>query len=261
MRTLIVQSYRTSDVAPWITDCLRSVRSWAAGLGYAYEFLDDSFFDYAPVWVRKRCGSQILPITDVARLYLLRDRLRVSWDRVVWIDADVLVFAPEKFVLQDAPYGLCFELWSRTAANGEPEFGEAINNAVLQMTPQQPLLDFLIFASEEVLRTRAQEQINTVVVGTRLLSALGSVMPLRVLQNVGLFTPQLVRDIAAGGSELLARWAIRFGRPIGAANLCASMQGRQFSGARVDAADMQRAVDMLLRTCGDVVNVPLLASA
>ena len=40
------------------------------------------------------------------------------------------------------------------------------------------------------------------------------------------------------------------GLPIGAANLCASMQDRDSHGARVDAAEMQRLVDLLLSSGG-----------
>src|SRR4029079_13839139 len=94
MQTLVIQSYRTRDVAAWISACLRSVQAWAAAAGYRYEFVDDRLFDYAPAWVRERCGKQLLPITDVARMYLLRERLAHGWDRVIWVDADVLVFAP-----------------------------------------------------------------------------------------------------------------------------------------------------------------------
>ena len=80
-------------------------------------------------------------------------------------------------------------------------------------------------------------------------------MPLRVLQNVGLFTPLLVRELATRSGVLLGRWTARFGRPIGAANLCASMVDRVASGVRVDAAGMQAAVDALMITRqGAVVN-------
>ena len=58
MRTLVVQSYRTRDVAAWIAQCLASVRDWAARRGFAYDFVDDRFFDYAPPWVRERCARQ-----------------------------------------------------------------------------------------------------------------------------------------------------------------------------------------------------------
>lgn len=255
MRTLIIQSYRTHNVASWISDCMHSVRAWADERSYEYEFVDDHLFDYAPGWVRQLCGAKILPITDVARMYLLREYLQRGWDRVVWVDADVLVFASQKFVLDDAaPYSLCRELSVYVNPEREVRFDEMVNNAVLLVTPRQPMLDFWIFAVEEILRDSVPDEIDSLTAGTRFFTNVAMAMPVRVLQNIGLFTPPLIRDIAAGGGALLEQWVARFGRPIGAANLCASMQDREYSGARVGAADMQRAVEVLLNTRGELVN-------
>jgi hypothetical protein len=255
MKTVILQSYRTRDVAPWMDECLHSVRDWAARHGHAYEFFDDRFFDYAPAWVRELCGTEILPITDVARLYLLRDYLGRGWDRAVWVDADVLVFAPDKFILDGkAPYSLCYELACLVTPEQGAQFGGYVNNAVMFVTPNQPMLDFWIFAAEEILRTRGPQKVFSTIVGTRFFSALAGAMPLRATEDVGLFIPPLIRDIASGGGVLLDQWAAQLRKRVAAANLCASMQDRHFSGATVSAADMQKAVDVLLQTRGEVVN-------
>lgn len=255
MRTLIVQSYRTHDVAAWIHACLESVRAWAATSGYEYEFVDDRFFDYAPDWVRQRCGKHVLPITDVARMRVLRERLEQGWDRVVWIDADVLVFAPELFVLDDsAPYALCEELWLRVNAAQEIVTEEKVNNAVMLLTRHQPMLAFWIFAVEEILRTLAPHEIGPLTASTLFFTDLARIMPLRVLHNVGLLSPPVVRDIARGGGAIANAWARAFGHPIGAANLCASLQDQFSAGAQVGAAELQQCVDVLLRTRGAVIN-------
>jgi hypothetical protein len=255
IKTLVVQSYRTGDVAPWIRTCLESVQAWATARGYRYEFMGDRLFEYAPLWVRKRCGGQILPVTDVARMYLLRERLRLGWERVVWIDADVLVFAPERFALDDsAPYTLCDEVWLRLSHTLETETVEKVHNAVMMVTPRQPMLDFWIFAVEEILRAHAPQDIGPLTAGTHFFTNLAKTMPLRVLRNVGLFSPPVVRDLASGGGESVRRWAQDFNHPIGAANLCASLQDRELAGVRIGADEMQRAVDILLRTRGAIVN-------
>ena len=111
--TLIVQSYRTHDVAPWLLKCMASVKAWADAMGYAYEFVDDRFFDPVPAWYRERCGKQLLPVTDLARLLLIQERFARGWQRVAWIDADILVFDPERFRIDiggDAAF--CRELWT-----------------------------------------------------------------------------------------------------------------------------------------------------
>jgi hypothetical protein len=254
MHTLVIQSYRTTDVAPWIRRCLDSTRAWAAARGFDYEFVDDRLFGFAPAWVRERCGSQILPVTDVARLYLLRERLEQGWQRVIWVDADVLVFAPERFVLDDAmPYALCRELWL-AERSGQIETVECVNNAVIMMSQRLPLLDFWIFAAEEILRTHPPGPVDKLLVGTRLLTDIANAMPLRVLNSIGLFSPPVVRDLAQGGGAASRAWARQFAHPIGAANLCASLQDHQSGGARVGAEELESAVDALLATRGSIIN-------
>ncbi len=70
--TLIVQSYRTTRVSSWIIACMASVKQWATDKNYAYEFVDDRFFEPVPDWYRKKCIKQILPVTDLARLLLIQ---------------------------------------------------------------------------------------------------------------------------------------------------------------------------------------------
>ena len=252
-QTLVIQSYRTRDVAAWIRTCLRSVQAWAEAAGYRYEFVDDRLFDYAPAWVRQRCVDQLLPVTDVARMRLLRERRAQGWQRVIWIDADVLVFAPERFNLDgETPYALCQELWLRVNAAQQIETEEKVNNAVMLLTQGQPMLDFWIFAVEEILSVHAPHEIGPLTASTHFFTELAAIMPLRVLRNVGLLSPPLVRDLAQGGGALTREWARRFGHPIAAANLCASLQDKPSAGAVVGAAEMERAVEVLLQSRGAV---------
>jgi len=258
MRTLVVQSYRTRDVAAWIAQCLASVRDWAARRGFAYDFVDDRFFDYAPPWVRERCARQLLPLTDVARLYLLRERLDAGYERVIWVDADVLVFAPEAFTLAGVHgYSLCREVWLRVGADGAAQIEEKVNNAVIVADRGHPFLDFWRFATEEILRAHAAEDIGPLSGSTVPLTELARLMPVRVLPQVGLFSPPLVREAAAGGGPLLRAWAQHFGQPIAAVNLCASLQDRSAGGDSVGAAELEGAVRQLLHTRGAVVNAAL----
>ena len=71
--TLVVQAYEAGATPGWIDRCMRSVREWAASRGYDYAFTD-RFFGLAPDWFRTRCGSQLGPLTDVARLVLIAIR-------------------------------------------------------------------------------------------------------------------------------------------------------------------------------------------
>jgi len=262
MRTLVLQSYRTSDVAAWIRACLGSVQAWAETAGHRYEFVDDRFFDYAPEWVRRRCGKQLLPITDVARMRLIRERLAQGWERVIWVDADVLVFAPESFAIDPTmPYALCHELWLRVNAQGALESEEKVNNAVMVLTREQPMLNFWIFAVEEILRAHAPHEVGPLTASTLFFTDLARIMPLRVLHNVGLLSPPVVRDLARGGGAIAREWARRFGRPTAAANLCASLQDKDSAGATVGAEELLQAAQALLRTRGALLNDALAMRA
>jgi len=225
---------------------MASVRDWASLRGYEYEFVDDRLFDYAPAWVRERCGAQKLPVTDVARLHLLRERLAQGWQRVVWIDADVVVFAPQRFMLDDtAPYALCPEFWVRSTPSGRLEVIEKVNNAVTVITRDQPMLDFWIFAVEEILRVHSTEQIGPLITGTIFYTDLAKIMPLRVVQDASLISPSTVNDIANGGGRYLELWKRSVPGRVSAINLCASLQDQRYHNVCLSADDMQRAVDVL----------------
>ena len=71
-QTLVIQSYRRVGVPAWLRRCMDSVSDWARQSGFAYEFVDDSLFALLPDWFRERCGDQLLPQTDLARLMLMR---------------------------------------------------------------------------------------------------------------------------------------------------------------------------------------------
>jgi hypothetical protein len=99
MKTIVYQSYRTQQVPPWITTCMGTVRAWADQQGFDYRFYDDGFFEYAPQWFRDKAQHGICPVTDLARLVVARELLAQGYERTVWVDADLLVFAPEQLRL------------------------------------------------------------------------------------------------------------------------------------------------------------------
>ena len=103
MKTVVYQSYRTTGVAAWIAQSMESVRSWAEGLGFAYERIDDAFFAPVPGWYRDKVGGEIVRMSNLARLLAAR-RLLGEHERVVWVDANVVVFNPARLVV-DAPRG------------------------------------------------------------------------------------------------------------------------------------------------------------
>ncbi len=257
MDTLVVQSYRREGVAPWLRRSLASVEAWARGAGHAYEFVDDQLFDALPDWFRERCGDRLLPQTDLARLLLIRDRLAGGARRVVWLDADVFVFAPEHLRLAgDGGYAFCREAWLDRGGDGCVTVTPKVNNVALVFAAGNPMLDFLIHACLNIAVHRAPGSIGTFDFGPVLLTQLSHLMPLPVIDCVGMVSPLLAAEIGRGGGPLCATYAMACGHPLGAANMCGSLVGDPRMPG-FDEAALSRAMDVLERTRGHVINAHL----
>ena len=260
MKTIVLQSYRTHNIPGWIATCLQSVADWAKRSGFDYVLIGDEFFDYAPAWARERCGAQIFPVTDLARLNLIRDYLDRGYDRAIWLDADVIVFAPQYMrVDTESGYAFSHEIVLSVAPDGGVRLSAPrINNAVMVFEAGHPMLEFYRFATEAILRHAPPGEIERTAVGPKFLVALNGAMPVERLTSVGLFVPKLMEDIASGGHELCAAYARQFGFPMGAANLChftrhfADEESRQ----RLDLV-FERAISRLIETRGEILNAHL----
>jgi hypothetical protein len=257
MKTIVLQSYRTHNIPGWITTCLQSVADWAKQSGFDHALIGDEFFDYAPAWARERCGTQIFPVTDLARLYLIRDYLGRGYDRAIWLDADVIVFAPHLLKMDTVSgYAFSHEVMLGEAPDGSMRLSApSINNAAMVFEAGHPMLEFYRFASEAILRHAPPGDVERTAVGPKFLVALNGAMPVERLTSVGLFTPKLMMDIAQGGPTLCAIYARQFGFPMGAANLC------HFTHHLADDANRQQldqvfeqAIQQLLTTQGDILN-------
>jgi hypothetical protein len=253
MSTVVLQSYRTTDVAPWIARSLDTVRGWAASQGFSYAFLDDAFFDILPAWFRARAGGDRVIMSDLARLLHAR-RLLGEHERVVWVDADVTVFDPEAFRVE-APegYALCREIWLSPAPGGRFTVSPRVNNMVMVLARANPFLDFYIHACERVARGVAAP-LGKLDLGTKMLSMFHLGMPLPLLGSVALLSPLVLADVARGGGEISRIYMDRLGTAVHAANLCASLSGQIFDGVAVSEALFDAAVERLLASRGEALN-------
>jgi hypothetical protein len=252
MKTVVYQSFRTERVPGWITTCMATVRSWAESSGFDYRFIDDSFFELAPAWYRERCAGEICPVADLARLVMARDLLRQGYDRTVWLDADMLVFAPQALSVETSePYAFCFELWAFRDAAGQLQVRRAVNNSITLFSKGNSQLDFFI---DTALRIAAsQPRVHKLSISSLFLTALAKVMPMPLLNNVGIFSPLLMNDVA-GDETLLPAYASELPAPIAAANLCGSLAGQTMEGALADEAAYMTVIDKCLSSRGNVVN-------
>jgi hypothetical protein len=252
MKTVVYQSYRTERVPGWITTCMASVRSWAKAKGFEYRFIDDSFFELAPPWFRERCAGEICPITDLARLMMARDLLAAGYDRTVWVDADMLVFAPQALSVETPePFAFCFEVWAFRDEAGKLQFSRTVNNSITVFSKGNAQLDFFIDATLRI--AASQPRLHKLAIGSRFLTAFVQLVPTPLLTNVGLFSPLLMNDIA-GDESLLPAYGAQLAAPLACANLCGSLVGQAMHGSTAQDTAYQRVVEKCLSTQGSVVN-------
>ena len=254
MKTIVYQSYRTEDVPGWITRCLKTVRRWADHKGFEYEFIDDRLFDYVPKWFREKVGENKLLMSDLARLELAREFLGSGYKRTIWIDADIVVFDPDRFDIEVIEeYRFCREVWIERTQEGTGRALGRVNNAVTVFVASNSMLDFYIHACKSMIGNRSGEFPN-IFIGTTFLTHLHKALRFPLIDNVGLFSPPVTTDLAAGGGDMVDAYMKAFGRPLQAGNLCASFRNKNYNGIIMTDSVYDRAIDHLLETEGNLLN-------
>jgi hypothetical protein len=247
MKTVVLQSFRTTDVPDWISRCLASVRSWAARSGYEYEFTDDSIFALCGAEYLARAENNPRTITNLARLELAKARLSAGYDRAIWLDADVFVFAPDRLKINlRSGYAFGLEVWVSVQADGEILRRRTVHNAAFVFTKDQVDLDFFISTIRHVVMTR--KITSNRQVGVWLVSGLVQPFAFPVLTQIGMLGPHMLQAIVEDRSLLLKAFAELTLTGVFAANLCLSLQDQ--SGLTL----LQSAMDRLEATGGEIIN-------
>ncbi len=251
-RTIILQSHR-ADPPPPITTCIDTVRAWASDAGHDYAFERDELFNRLPSWFVEAVADNRLMMSDLARLLWLREQLD-RYDLAVWIDADVLVFAPERFAIHcGGSYGVCRETWIRRGGRGQFLATHGLHNALLAFRRNNPLLDFYIYACGALVHNRASNLVDHAL-GPDLLGRFADVLGANIIPNVGLFSPVVTAAVAAGKGRAVAAYRAAHGEPVYAANMCASFLGRPANDGGLTPRTLERAITKLLKTGGAIVN-------
>lgn len=251
-RTVVFQSFRNVDVPAWLNRCLQTVQFWSRAKGYEYLFVDDRFFDCVPDWYREKVLGQKQLMSDLARLILARELLDKGYERVIWIDADVAVFDPDRF---DLPLtsAFCREIWVTRIASLFTYYRRKVNNAVAVFTRDNGFLDEYIEDCQRIVRQK-RGTLSPGEVGTVYLTKRYRQNHYPLIRSVGLFSPILLQGIAAGNERLIACYLRRMGSPIYAANLTLSYRNRSFRGVEMQDAMYEEILDELLRTQGELIN-------
>lgn len=244
------QAWVGRPAPPFVERCLASTAAWARAQGFDYRRLGEEFLDVLPGWYRERLGSHIVQQTNLARLRYAREVLAAGADRAVWVDADVLVFDPGALVFEVPDgFALCREAWMQPGRTGLSCIYGA-NQAVVVADRGNPLLDYLVWAHETLVRDRPQN-IRPFGTATALLAAIHDATPLPLVTNIAMATPTMLREIASGDAGPVTReYVRRHGYATQAVNLTLSMLGTSFAGTVASEGDCDAAVEVLLATRG-----------
>ena len=236
-RVLIVQSFCEFEEDHWIAPCLRSVQQWAHHCGYDYRFIGDTLFDLVPQWYRDKVGDKLAVATDFARLQwmlnLLQDNVA---DFVVWVDADVLIFAPELLrVPTDAKCVFGQEFWLQQkqlpGRQGAWQVRQNLHNAYCGFRRNSAVLPFLLETVESLVRRVDARYIAPQFVGPKLLTSLHSLAHFHLEPRVGACSPVMRQALLEGNEKLLQRVRQKLPAPMAAANLCYSLTGSELVNA------------------------------
>jgi len=259
MKTIVYQSFRTSEVPEWIDACMRSVRAWAEQKGYAYRFWDDSFFDFLPRELRGRAERYKCLMADYARVAAAHELLAEGWERAIWVDADVLVFDPGNFEIEvSSGYAFCREIWLRRTLFRRPQFELRVNNTVAVFCRDERLTSFYLDAARVILSGNVE--LTPYSIGTHFLLDLKRAVDFPLLRSVGILGPEMAYRYLEDDGRFLRPY-LRFQMsPVASANLCLSGVGQtyRFPGARrpwtLDNAAIMALADRLLADRGASLN-------
>lgn len=245
--TIILQSFHAEPCPRPIHGCVENVRAWSGMHGHAHELVGDEIADLLPSLYRERCHGRWPMMTDLARPLLMRRHLGGGADRAVWIDADVLVFAPTRFCIDDVTdHAVGREVWVSRDAKGRWRTRRQVHNAVLVFTAGSPALDFLIHATQRVVE-QLERPASPQISGPKLLTTLHNLVRFPVLETAGMLSPPVLADLVAGDGPGLRRHRQALREPMAAANLCHSLLGKTVDGAVLGENLMSAASEVLHR--------------
>ena len=242
MKTLVYQSFRTTNVPNWINTCLSSVKKWSDLCGFTYCFIDDAFFDYAPEAFKQAVNNQRHLVSDLARLELAHHYLEQGWERVIWVDADLIICDPENFSIDNsASYLFCRELWM-TLRDDNIVFSERVNNSIAVFCKNNNFLDFYRSACHVIVKNKQPKLAHTDI-GTGFLTKLIDVLPL--IKTSVVFSPFLLSAFYRNDQKIIADYLYRLAVPIQAVNLCLTFRNMQYQGLEITDEVFSTVIDRL----------------
>ena len=219
---------------------------WCELHNFRYEFMGDELFGYIPKSLFEKTKAQRVIATDLARIKLIRSFLNQGFERVIWCDADFLIFDPARFVVPNESYALGREIWIQADRDNPSKLTSRVkvHNAFLMFCEKNTFLDFYIETAGRLL-TENTGSMPPQFIGPKLLTAIHNVVQCPVLETAGMLSPLVINDIARSGGPALSLFRQRSPEPIAAANLCCSLYER----GDVPLATLEACINLLLGSC------------
>jgi hypothetical protein len=239
--TLVVQSHQSPLPYAWINHCLDSVRDWCNINQYEYQFMGDELFELLPKELFDKTYNQRVIATDLARLYVIQDYLGQGYDTVIWLDADFLIFNPEKFVLPDQFYAVGREVWIQYEKDEKLKVYKKVHNAFLMFRKNNSFLDFYVETATRLL-SQNSGTMPPQFIGPKLLTALHNITILPVMESAGMFSPVVIKDMVKGEGLALDLFQSHSQEQVAGANLCISCCNNN----EISAKEIEQLIDSLL---------------
>ena len=221
--TLVIQSHGNPLPFNWLRACLDSVALWADKMHFDYRYLhDDKLFATVPEQLLIKIAEQKIIATDLGRLRLLQQGLAEGYQTVVWCDADFLIFNSDKFILPESDYALGREVWVQQNDKGKLKAYRKVHNAFLMFRQGNSFLDFYGDTAQRLLELN-QGSIPPQFIGPKLLTALHNIVVCPVMENAGMLSPAVMRDLMKGEGRALDLFRTKSPMPVDGANLCGSL--------------------------------------
>jgi len=240
LRTLVIQSYRTTNVPDWINTCLGSVRSWSRQHAFDYRFVGDEIFDRLPDWYRHKTTGQPQIATDLGRLHLIQEALDEGFECAIWLDADVLIFDPDNFVVsQVSGFSFGREVWIQEDPKGALCAFRNVHNAYALFCADNRFLAFYQYACEQIISRMnmgPDKGMLPQIVGPKLLTSLNNTLAFELTDSIAMLSPDVLHDILQNGGPALDLLRASQKTPPHGANLCASL-ATEVSGGDTSAMD------------------------
>ena len=205
---------------------MASVRDWCEIQGFEWCFLGDELFDPVPGWYMEKTGKG--PVAaDYARLVAMQTLLaEEECDRVIWLDADVLVLDNDMVLSTEKSCAFGQEVWVQQEGKGL-KARKNDHNAVCLFHQGCAVLPFLLETVASIIQRADPDRIAPQMVGPKLLSALHALYDFALLPQVGALSQEVVSDICAGGGPALDLLKAKSPVPLQAVNLCASLMNAE----------------------------------